>query len=195
MNIQSNTSSHFLYLLTLAFVAFLSMPLSYADDDKRNYMGMGHGHMGYGNMGNGHMGQGHMGYGHMGSHQMGMMGMGYGFMNNLDLSKEQRTTMRNIHKEMRTQQFALQDKISELSDELQLLYKEDKPNVKKVSSVYKKIFDIKRQQIELGITTKNKSYDVLNKEQKDKLKELQSSASNYRFHQGMHGQGMSHMMD
>ena len=206
MNNQSNTPSLFSYFLTLTFAVFISIPFSYADDDDgRKYMGMGYGHMGqghmgYGRMGQGHMGygrmgQGHMGYGHMGSHRMGMMGMGYGFLNSLNLSNEQRTTIRNIHKEMRPQQFALQDKIAELSDELHTLYNEDKPNAKKVGAVYKKIFDLKQQQIELGITIKNKTYDVLNKKQKDKLKELKSSGTDYRSYKGMYGRGMHRMMD
>ena len=191
MNNQSNTPSLYSYCLTLTFVVFLSIPFSYADDDDgRQVMGMG-----YGPMGQGHMGYGRMGYGHMGSHRMGMMGMGYGFFSSLDLSNEQRATIRNIHKEMRSQKFSLKDKIAELSDELHTLYKEDKPNAKKVGAVYKKIFNLKQQQIELGITIKNKTYDVLNKKQKEKLKELKSSGTNYRPYKGMYGRGMHHMMN
>lgn len=184
MNNQSNTPSLYSYCLTLTFVVFLSIPFSYADDDDRR-QGMGYGPMG----------QGYMGYGHMGSRRMGMMGMGYGFLSSLDLSNEQRATIRNIHKEMRSQKFSLQDKIAELSDELHTLYKEDKPNAKKVGAVYKKIFNLKQQQIELGITIKNKTYDVLNKKQKEKLKALKSSGTNYRSYKGMYGRGMHRMMD
>lgn len=176
---QSNTSSLLLYLLTLSFAVVISITSSYADEDEREHMGMGYGHMGYG---------------HMGSHRMGMMGMGYGLLNNLDLSNEQRTAIRNIKKEMRPKKFALKDKIDELSDELHTLYNKDKPDAKKVSAVYKKIFDLKQQQIELSITTKNKIYDVLNKQQKDKLKELKSSGAGYKSYEGMHGRGMHHMM-
>ena len=184
MNNQSNIPSLYPFCLTLTFVVFLSIPFSYADDDDRR-QGMGYGPMG----------QGHMGYGHMGSHRMGMMGMGYGFFSSLDLSNEQRATIRNIHKEMRSQQFSLQDKIAELKDELHTLYKEEKPNAKKVGAVYKKIFTLKQQQIELSITIKNKTYDVLNKKQKERLKELKSSGTDYRSYKGMYGRGMHHMMD
>ena len=64
---------------------------------------------------------------------------------------------------------------------------------KKIVSVYKKIFDIKRTQIELGITTKNKVYDVLTDEQKKILKEWKSSPMGYRQNRGG-GRGMRHMM-
>ena len=186
MNKQSNTASLYSYCLTLTLVVLLSIPFSYADDDDgRQHMGMGYGHMG----------QGHMGYGNMGSCRMGMMGKGYRFLSRLDLSREQRTNIRNIHKDMRSQQFALRDKIAEHKDELHSLYKADKPNAKKIGAVYKKIFDLKQQQIELAITIKNKTYDVLNKKQKEKLKELKSSETDYRSYKGMHGRGMHHMME
>ena len=75
------------------------------------------------------------------------------------------------------------------------LYKKDKPNAKKIGGVYKKIFDIKRQQIELGITTKNKAYDVLSKEQKKKLKEWKSSGMVHHQNRGQQGRGMHRMME
>jgi len=177
MKNQSNTPSFLSYCLTLLFLAFLPMSFSYADDE-RQYMGMGYGHMG-------------MGHGHMGS---GLMGTRYRFMDSLDLTTEQRTTIRNIHKESRNQQLDLQDKIAEHKDKLYSLFKEDKPDEKKVGDVYKKIFSLKQQKIELAIKTKNKTYDILNKKQRKKLKELKSSESNYRdMHGDMHD-GMHHMM-
>lgn len=182
MNNQSNTSTLFLYFFTLLFIVFISTPTSYADEDDRCEHMMGKGY-------------GHMGYGHMGSHRMGVMGMGHGLINQLDLSGEQRTTIRNIKKEMRTQKFDLEDKIAALRDELHILYNDEKPDAKKVGEIYKKIFNLKQKQIELSITIKNKIYDVLNKKQRDKLKELKSSTSGYKSYERMHGRGMHHMMD
>jgi len=124
---------------------------------------------------------------------MGMMGINY--MHMLDLSESQRKSMRSIKKSTRTQQFALHDKLTEYADELYSLYKKDKPNAKKIGGIYKKIFDIKRQKIELGITTKNKAYDVLTKEQKEKLKEWKSSGMGYRQYRGQQGRGMHRMME
>ena len=210
MNNQSNTPSLFSYFLTLTFAVFISIPFSYADDDDgREYMGMGYGHMGQGHMGYGGMGQGHMGYGHMGSHRMGMMGMGHmgpgsmsmghmgmghNYTHMLDLTDSQRKTIRSIQKSIRTQQLTLHDKLTEHADKLYSLYKKDKPNAKKISRIYKNIFEIKLEQIELSINTKNKIYDVLNKEQKKKIKEWKSSGMGNHQHRGQQGSGMHHMM-
>lgn len=196
MTNQFNTSSLFSYFLLLIFFVLISIPFSYADNngyEGRDYGYMGHGHMEHGYMGRGYMEHSHMGQGHMGYEHIGkgcMDGMGYGFYSRLDLSNEQRASIRNIHKEMRSQKIALQDKMAELRDELDVLYKVDKPSEKKVGAVYSKIFDLRRQQIELNISIKNKTYDVLNKEQKEKLKELKSSGSSFRHYQGMQGRGM-----
>ena len=202
MNTRTISPSLFLTLILLSLLSILAGSTAMADDDDNAYMGMGH--MGMGHMGMGYMGSGHMGMGYMGSGQMGMGYMGSGYMGMgqmgigfhsfymLDLSEAQRKSIRNIFKESRTQQFALQDKISDQSDELYSLYKEDKPNPKKISAVYKKIFDTRREQIELGITTRNKAYDALTKEQKDQLKEWKSSGN--RNYQGGQGYGMHHMM-
>ena len=198
MNIN-NTKLHHFILITL--LSSLSMSITHADDsgDKRQYgymdhMGsgyMGSGHMmGYGHMGSGPMGYGRMGMGHMGYGRFGMGTMG---MRMLDLSDSQRKSIRDIHKGTRTQQLALHDELTEHADELYSLYKKDKPNAKKIGNVYKKIFDIKRTQIELGITTKNKVYDVLSSEQKKKLKEWKFSPMGYPQNRGG-GRGMRHMM-
>lgn len=202
MNATTKTQMLVFYslLITLLF-SLVSTRVSADDSDDQSqygYMGkgnMGYGHMGFGQMGMGNMGYGHMGnmgYGHMGSGQMGMMGNN--FMHMLDLSNSQRKSVRNIQRETRTQQLTLHDKLTEHSDELYSLYKADKPNAKKIGNIYKKIFDIKRQQIELRITTKNKAYDVLTKEQKEKLKEWKSSGMGYGKFRNPQGRGMRHMM-
>lgn len=193
MNTRTISTSFILSYILLGLLSILAVSNATADDDN-NYMGMGYmgsGHMGMGYMGSGHMGMGYMGSGHMG---MGYMGMGFNSFYMLDLSDAQRTSIRTIFKESRTQQIALQDKISNLSDDLYALYKEDKPNPKKISAVYKKIFDNRREQIELGLTTRNKAYDVLTKEQKEKLREWKSSCMGTGYGRMPH-QGMPHMMD
>lgn len=211
MNTKTTTPILIFYTLLITLLCSLTISHTYADDsDDQNrygYMGygqmgpgyMGSGHMGYGRMGSGYMGSGHMGYGRMGTGHMGMgMGMGMmgiNYMHMLDLSDSQRKSMRSIQKSTRTQQFALHDKLTEYADELYSLYKKEKPNAKKIGGVYKKIFDIKRQKIELGITTKNKAYDVLTEEQKEKLKEWKSSGMGYRQYRGRQGRGMHRMME
>lgn len=176
MNTKTTTPILIFYTLLITLMCSLTISRAYADDsDDQNR---------YGYMGSGHMGSGHMG--------MGMMGINY--MHMLNLSDSQRKSMRNIQKATRTQQFALHDKLTEYADELYSLYEKDKPNAKKIGGIYKKIFDIKRQKIELGITTKNKAYDVLTKEQKEKLKEWKSSGMGYRQYRGQQGRGMHRMM-
>jgi Spy/CpxP family protein refolding chaperone len=130
---------------------------------------MGTGHMGTGHMGMGHMGTGHMGMGHMG---MGHMGMHDYHIYRLDLTESQRKSMRNIRKETRAELIELQDKIAEHSDQLYSLYDQDKPDAKKIGEVYQKIFDLKRQIIELQINIKNQQYDKLTKEQRERLKKF-----------------------
>ena len=206
MNTKITTPILIFYTLFITLLCSLTISHTYADDydDQNRYGYMGSGHMGYGQMGPGYMGSRHMGYGRMGSGCMGAghMGMGMGMgkmgmncMHMLDLSDSQRKSMRSIQKATRTQQFALHDKLTEHTDELYSLYKKDKPNAKKIGGIYKKIFDIKRQKIELGITTKNKAYDVLTKEQKEKLKEWKSSGMGYRQYRGQQGRGMHRMME
>lgn len=195
---------NFYFILVSLFSTFLITPLYAAEtddsaesDDRSDYgyMGMGHmrGYMGSGHMGN-YMGH-HMGPGYMGEHMgSGHMGMGFNFMHMLDLSDKQRKSIREIHKATRTQQLSYQDKLAEHSDELYTLYKADKPDAKKISAIYKKIFDIKREQIELNISTRNKAFDVLTKEQKEQIKESKSSGMGFSPYHMDKGRGMHNMM-
>lgn len=196
MNASTKTQTLIFHSLLIILLCTFTITRVSADDsdDQRQYGYMGMGHMGSGHMGSGHMGSGYMGSGHMGSGHMGMGMMGNNFMHMLDLSDSQRKSIRNIQKETRAQQLTLHDKLTEHADELYSLYKEDKPNAKKIGNIYKKIFDIKRQQIELSITTKNKAYDLLSKEQKEQLKEWKSSGMGYRNFRNQQGRGMRHMM-
>ena len=191
MNTKTTTPILKLYLplITLLF----SLTISSANAQDCGYMqsgNMGPGNMGMGNMGPGNMGM--MGMGNMGSGNMGMMRNNY--MHMLDLTASQRKSIRDIQKATRTQQFTMHDKLTEYADDLSSLYNEDKPNAKKIGSIYKKIFDLKRQQVELRINTKNKAYDVLTKEQKKKLKEWKSSSMGSGRSQNPQGRGMGRMM-
>jgi Spy/CpxP family protein refolding chaperone len=93
---------------------------------------------------------------------------------------------------MRAKHWELKDKIAEYKDQLHELYSKEKPDAKTIGNVYRKIFDIQRQFIELHIHTKNKKYDVLTKEQREKLKEWslgwrgQSTGSGRGMHRMMH---------
>lgn len=169
------------------------------------YRGYGMGHMGMmggpGMMGMGPMGMmggmGHMGMmgmmGGMGPKMMGgpgMMGMGHGMMGGmgplhmLDLSDEQRAKIRSIQENVRKQHWEIMGRIMDESSKLYDLFAADKPDPKKIGSVYGKIFDLKRQMIETSIDARNQMEGVLTKEQHEQLEQM---------HRGR-GQGMPGMM-
>ena len=201
MSTKTTLSIHRFNFILITLLTSLTIHHANANDKEQyGYMGnhMGMGHMNYGPMGNRHMNMGpmsyaHMGMGPMGYGHMGMMGNNY--MHMLNLSESQRKSIRNIQKETRTQHLSLHDKLTESADKLYSLYKADKPDAKKIGSIYKNIFDVKRQQIELSITTKNKTYDILTKEQKETLKEWKASGMGYGRFRNQQGRGMRHMME
>ena len=137
--------------------------------------GYGKRHMGMGHTSMGRMGADRMGTGCMG---MGRAGMYEHYIYRLDLTDSQRKAMRNERKLTRTKMLELEDKIDEHSDQLYSLYKQDKPEAKKIGEIYQQIFDLKRQIIELQINSKNQQYDKLTKEQQEKLKNLRYTPNN-----------------
>lgn len=180
-------------LFVTLLLCLLPFSASLADDDDYPMMGpggcpmMGSGQMGMGGMGMGMMGM----MGNMGG--MPMMDMGMGMPNHfylLDLSDTQRKALRDIERKTRAEHFTLQEKITDLNDQLYALYKQDKPDAKKVGEVYQQLFNLKRQMIELHINARNQQYDLLTKEQQAKLKELTSGMPYGRGPGGM----MPHMM-
>ena len=187
MNTDTKISSITSYTFLIALLYFLSIPLSHAHSSGyQDHMGMGQ--MGMGHMGMGHMGMDHMSMGHMG---MGLRGMKDRIYHMLDLSSAQRKQLRDINKSMRPQHWALKDQMAEYRDQLYDLYSKEKPDAKAIGAVYKKIFDIQRQMIELRIQANNQKYDVLTKKQREKLKEWRS---NWRGDNTERGRGMHRMM-
>lgn len=205
-----HTISRTLYILIFCL---LWVPSLHAQDDDMmgmNRMGtvplmpmMGMGQMGGCRMGMmsmmGPMGMGRMGMmGPMGMGPMGMMSMmrGMGMMQYmLDLSGEQRNQMRDIHKDTRSKMWPLRDRMMEYNDDLYELYQQDTPDAGKVGDVYKNIFDIKRQMIELHVKARNRMFDVLTDEQKAQLEQMTSSWMGGYGPRGRRGMGMMpHMM-
>ncbi|MGD8483232.1 MAG: periplasmic heavy metal sensor [Thioalkalispiraceae bacterium] len=196
MNINTSVARGFLPGLFMTLLLVLTCSASHAHDSHYgSYRGMGHMYMDDMDMDDmGHM-RGSMGMGHMGMGRMDMGRMGMGFTSMLELSAQQRKALRDIHRNNRTQRWALKDKIADYSDQLRTLYDADKPDAKTIGSVYEKIFDIQRQLIEHNINMRNQQYDVLTKKQKEKLKNWHAKGIGYR-----HGydddddRGMHHMM-
>ena len=102
----------------------------------------------------------------------GAMGFGEGHMTarlraiwKLDLTAEQKVKIRAIQKDLRAKHWELEDKIDEASDELMGMYKFPKRDPQAIGKVYGKIFDYRRQMIELAVDAGNKAGDVLTTEQ------------------------------
>lgn len=139
--------------------------------DERGY---GYGRHGYGRQGYG--GYGYGGQGHMGP-MGGMMGPMGGMMGpmmqnlaGLRLSDKQQDQVREIHRNMRKQHWDLMEKMMDTSDKLYKLYGVDKPDPEAIGKVYDDIYKIKRQMIQEHIVIRNKVYDLLSKEQREKFK-------------------------
>jgi Spy/CpxP family protein refolding chaperone len=107
--------------------------------------------------------------GHMGP-MMGPMGHMMGNLYGLDLSDKQRDQVRDIQRNMRKQHWDLMEKMMETSDKLVDLYDVEKPDAEKIGKVYDEIYKIKRQMIQQHIEIRNKIYDILNKEQREKFR-------------------------
>ena len=139
----------------------------------------GYGYGGYGYGGRGYMG--HMGpmMGPMGPMMMGPMGHMMGNLSGLDLTDKQRDQIRDIQRSMRKQHWDLMEKMMDTSDKLYKLYDVDKPDPDKIGKVYDEIYKIKRQMIQEHIEIRNKIYDLLTKEQREKFKATDPFAHRY----------------
>ena len=164
-------------LTTIGYVTVVSAEprgyMRHMDDSMAHMMDeKGYGYGGYGRQGRyGHM-MGPMGgmMGPMGG-MMGPMGYMMGNLAGLDLTDKQRDQVRDIHRSMRKKHFGLMEKMMDASDQLYKLYDVDKPDAEKIGKVYDEIYKIKRQMIQEHIEIKNKIYDLLTKEQREKFKD------------------------
>jgi len=88
---------------------------------------------------------------------------------NLYLNDRQRKEVRAITRELRAKVWALEDKMEDVSDELFQLYGGKHRDPKAIGKVYSKIFDLRRQKIELQIEAGNRIEALLNAEQKKNM--------------------------
>lgn len=153
--------------------------MRHMDDDAMEHMmeQRGYGRYGYGG-GRGYMGQMGPMMGPMG-HMMGPMGHMMGNLAGLDLSDKQRDQIRDIQRSMRKEHFDLMEKMMDTSDKLYSLYDADKPDPEKVGKVYDEIYKIKRQMIQEHIIIRNKIYDLLTKEQREKFRRNEPFAHHF----------------
>lgn len=132
-----------------------------------------HGMMGPGMMGGGTMGPGMMGGGMMGPGMMGRsMGGGADPLSALDLSEDQQRRVNAIHDEVRKKHWALMGEILDERAKLRDLYSADKRDPTTIGAEYQRIFDLRRQMIEAGISAQNRVEEVLSPEQRQKARDL-----------------------
>ena len=168
-------------LIGMTFGAALAATAATAwADDVDDYAGhgpygMGPGMMwggGYG-MGPGMMGGGY-GYdpGMMGGFGMGPGRHGYGALNSLDLSNEQRAKIDKIFDAERKQHWSVMGKIMDEQNKLRDLYEQETPDPKKVGAVYGEIAKLHQQMIETHVQASNQAQEVLTQEQREQLRRL-----------------------
>lgn len=91
---------------------------------------------------------------------------------NLDLNEAQRVKVRKIQRSLRAKVWEIEDKIEDISDTLFGMYKAEKRDAKKIGEVYSKIFDLRRQKIELMINAGNEVESVLTASQRKMMNKM-----------------------
>jgi Spy/CpxP family protein refolding chaperone len=186
---------HKFVLSIMLSAGFLFLPLAVSADPQH---GMGTGG-GMGMMGGGMEAGGHgamMGHGMEGC-GMGMMGggmMGLEQFSALNLTPDQRTKLNKIKLDLQKQHWALKGKTFDYQASLSDLWNADRPDPKKIGTVYGQLFDIRRQMIESSIDAMNKGLDILTKEQLDRFKQLKQrhNAGACPMQEEMQGHEMMH---
>lgn len=95
----------------------------------------------------------------------------------LDLTLEQRSRLNKIQYDLRKQHWALNGKIIDEQAKLHDLYTADRPDAKKIGSIYGAIFDVRRQMIEAKIEAANRARELLTREQIDMLRQSRQHGS------------------
>ncbi len=129
----------------------------------RGGYGAGAGGYGPGMMGGGMMG----GYGH-GYGRGGMMGLGP--LQALDLSNEQLSKINQIQDETRRRNWGVMGKLIDEQSHMRDLFLADKRDPAAIGKQAMKIADLRRQMLEASVDAHNRVEALLNKEQKEQLR-------------------------
>ncbi len=97
------------------------------------------------------------------------MTMGYGVLNELNLSDEQRAKIDKIFDTERKQHWAIMGQMLDEQSKLRDLYNVDEPDPKKVGAVYGQLARQRQQMLETHIQAFNQMQEVLTKEQREQL--------------------------
>lgn len=134
--------------------------------------------MGPGMMGGGYgfepglMGGYGMGLGMMDGYGMGPGRHGYGALNRLDLSGEQRTKIDKIYDAERKRHWSVMGQIMDEQNKLRDEYRRETPDPKKIGAVYGAIAKLHQQMIETHVEAWNQAQKILTKEQREELDRL-----------------------
>ncbi len=133
--------------------------------------GMGPGMMGgSGGYGMG-MGPGMMGGYGMGPGMMGDHGGRWGWYAELGLTADQRAKIEQIHRDLRTKNWALMGKMMDARYKLADLYDADKLDAAAIKAQYKEIEDLRLQMVDAAVDAHNQVDALLTKEQKEKARQ------------------------
>lgn len=195
----------------LVFLLLLSAQACATDSPRDGHPGMGYegghgdmmGHHGTGK-GEGHHGDygGHRGHrGHKGGHSMkdaNLMRLAkFHGIYRLNLTDEQRAKFKAIQRKLKKDLWQLMGKMLDVQAAMEDVWQMEKPDPAKVGAVYKDMFDLQRQGIEARVAAKNKIYDFLTAEQRERFR--RSGHRGYGkgdgHHRGHHDGGRHHMMD
>ena len=86
----------------------------------------------------------------------------------LGLTEEQRKKLAAIVQESQAKNMQIMSEVAKEMQAAQKLFLEDKPDTKKISAAYQRVFDKQRKAIELSVEMYNKQIAVFNKEQLEK---------------------------
>lgn len=114
-----------------------------------------------------------------------MNGMGpMTMVRGLDLTEEQQKQVKQITRDLRKKHWAMMEQRMTLAEQLDDAYSaSEKPDPAKISELYGKYFEIRKQMIQDSLEARNKIYDLLTAEQREQLK---SQKTLRRQHKMMH---------
>jgi len=98
-----------------------------------------------------------------------MMG-GYGYGPALDLTEQQQAEIAQIQEDFRKKQSDLAAKMAAEQAKLNEIYYSGKRDPAAIDNQYKKIYDLRRQMIQIQVDAQNRMDAVLTPEQKERLR-------------------------
>ncbi|MCH8504024.1 MAG: Spy/CpxP family protein refolding chaperone [Ectothiorhodospiraceae bacterium] len=124
-----------------------------------------------GMMGSMHGGGMGMGGGMMSGDMMGGMHGAHGMMSQLDLTDEQRATLRELRSEQRRAHFERMADMMDLRDEMHALMAADRPDPEAVRELHGRMAELHGDMLADGIEMRNRMRDLLTEEQLERMRQ------------------------